>query len=148
MMDQKRKKKLILKYEKKEPFTKADEKWMDENDWHPVDEKPMKPSFIKELRRRSKEKSIPVKNINDLFKCPQLDEVLLVEKTIKDGDYPTEAQLYKKIGKKVTKRKIRTIVDYLETMGKVLICKDGAIVWTWNPKLVEKYRNRKDLIIR
>jgi hypothetical protein len=82
----------------------------------------------------------------NIFKCPELDEVLLVEKAIRDGDYPTEVQLYQKLGKKVTKKKIRTIVDYLETKGKVFMCKDGAIVWTWGPKMVAGYMKKKHLL--
>ncbi|MCX6768349.1 MAG: hypothetical protein NTY83_00680 [Candidatus Micrarchaeota archaeon] len=148
-MDSKRKKELIRKYEKKEPFTKADEKWMDENDWHPVDEKPMKPSFIKELKRISKEgKFIRIKNIRDLFECPQLDEVLLVEKTIREGDYLTEAQLCKRLEKRVTRKKLGIIVSYLEDTGRILIDKrDGKIVWIWNPKLVDKII-KKGLLVR
>lgn len=66
-MVQQRKLELMKKYAEKEPFTEEDYAWMDKNDWHPVDEKEMKPSFIKELKKRSKEKSIRVKNIKELF---------------------------------------------------------------------------------
>jgi hypothetical protein len=58
---------LLRKYVEKEPFTDEDYAWMDENDWHPVDEKEMKLSFIKKLEKRSKEKSIHVKNIRELW---------------------------------------------------------------------------------
>ncbi|NYZ77001.1 hypothetical protein H0O02_01655 [Candidatus Micrarchaeota archaeon] len=59
---------LLRKYVEKESFTEEDWKWMDENDWHPVDEKEMKLGFIEEMQKRSKERAIQVKKIEDLFK--------------------------------------------------------------------------------
>lgn len=58
---------LLKKYVEKEPFTDEDWKWMDDNDWHPVDEKEMKLSYVKEIQKRSKEKARKVKNIDELF---------------------------------------------------------------------------------
>jgi hypothetical protein len=86
--------------------------------------------------------------IKNLFKCPRLDEVLLVEKTIREGDYLTEAQLCKRLEKRVTRKKLGIIVSYLEDKGKILIDKrDGKIVWTWNPEGIKKILE-KGLIIR
>ena len=62
-----RKLELLKKYVEKEPFTEEDWKWMDENDWHPVDEKEMKLSFVKEVKRREKEKARRVKDIKELL---------------------------------------------------------------------------------
>ena len=47
-----------------------DEEWdfCQKKDWHPVDELPLKESFKKELTRRKKEKSIPLKSVSELFK--------------------------------------------------------------------------------
>ncbi|MFH1221474.1 MAG: hypothetical protein V1492_00125 [Candidatus Micrarchaeota archaeon] len=59
---------LLKKYVERMPLTEADWEWMDENDWHPVDEKDMKLSFIKEVEKRSKEKPIRVRKAADLFK--------------------------------------------------------------------------------
>lgn len=59
---------LLRKYVEKEPFTHADLKWMDENDWHPVDEQQMKLSFVKEVQEISRRgKFRKVKNIKELF---------------------------------------------------------------------------------
>ena len=60
-----RKYELLRKYVEKEQFTKQDLQWMDENDWHPVDEKQMKLSFIKDLQK--KKKFTKVKNIDEIF---------------------------------------------------------------------------------
>lgn len=62
-----RKLELLRKYVEKEPFTDEDYAWMDEHDWHPVDEKKMKLSFIEDLKKRDKEKSIRIKNIKELW---------------------------------------------------------------------------------
>jgi hypothetical protein len=58
---------ILRKYVEKEPFSEDDLSWMDEHDWHPVDEKGMKLSFIKEVDKREKRKSIKGKNIEELF---------------------------------------------------------------------------------
>lgn len=60
---------LLRKYVEKEPFTEEDWKWMDDNDWHPVDEKEMKLSFIKEIQEIStKGKFKKINKVEDLFK--------------------------------------------------------------------------------
>ena len=62
-----RKLELLRKYVDKEPFSDSDLRWMDENDWHPVDERPMKPEYIKSLKAAMK---APTKKttIDELFK--------------------------------------------------------------------------------
>lgn len=62
-----RKLELIRKHRDKEPFTNDDLEWMDEHDWHPVDEKPMKKSYVKSLLDSRKEKTRPG-TIDSLFK--------------------------------------------------------------------------------
>ncbi len=62
-----RKLELLRKYVEKEPFTNEDLKWMDENDWHPVDEQQMKLSFIKGVEKRSKGKFVKAKTVDELF---------------------------------------------------------------------------------
>jgi len=66
-LEETRKLELLKKYVEKEPFTQEDLVWMDEHDWHPVDEQQMKLSFIKEVQKRSKGKFIKAKSIDELF---------------------------------------------------------------------------------
>lgn len=66
-MDELRKLELLRKYIDKEPFAESDLEWMDEHDWHPVDERKVKPSFVKSLAASRKEKSTPT-TISALFK--------------------------------------------------------------------------------
>ncbi len=58
---------ILKKYIDKEPISEADWAWMDQHDWHPVDELPMKKSFIASLKASRKEKSSPT-TIDALFK--------------------------------------------------------------------------------
>jgi len=69
---------------------------------------------------------------------PQLDTVLMVEEAIKSMDYPRKTELWKALPKKVMYQTFCLIIDYLEESGKILIDKDGRIVWIWNPEKVKK----------
>jgi len=62
-----RKLELLKKYVEKEAFTDQDLHWMDEQDWHPVDEQQMKLSFIKDVQKRSKGKFVKAKSVRELF---------------------------------------------------------------------------------
>ena len=68
---------------------------------------------------------------------PQLDTILMVEEKIQEMDYPRKTELWKALPKKVMYQTFSTIVDYLENSGKILIDKDGRIVWVWNPELIK-----------
>jgi len=48
---------LRMKFINKEDFTKADVLWVDKHDWHPVDELPLKKSFIKSVLKSRSEKT-------------------------------------------------------------------------------------------
>ncbi|MCK4335202.1 MAG: hypothetical protein KAW40_00590 [Candidatus Aenigmarchaeota archaeon] len=70
---------------------------------------------------------------------PRLDTVIMVEETIKKLDfYPTRTELWKALPKKVMYQTFMMIIDYLLEINKIMIDKDGKIVWIWNPKLVKK----------
>lgn len=58
---------ILRKYIDKEPFTKIELQWMDENDWHPVDEKQLKPSFVAAVEKASREKSKKLSSVDELF---------------------------------------------------------------------------------
>lgn len=72
---------------------------------------------------------------------PTLESVLMVERFIKDhsqefGKY----QLWKHLPKKMMYQKFQVILDYLEQSGKILIDKDGIVVWTYNPSRIKKLK--------
>lgn len=54
-----RKLSILRKYLDKEPISDSDWAWMEEQDWHPVDERPMKQGYMDSLKSSSKEKSRP-----------------------------------------------------------------------------------------
>jgi hypothetical protein len=70
---------------------------------------------------------------------PTLESVLMVEKTIrKHSQEYGKYQLWKKLPKKMMYQTFQTILAYLETSGKILIDKDGTVIWTWDPEGIKK----------
>ena len=69
---------------------------------------------------------------------PQLDTILMVEKAIQEMNYPKKTELWKSLPKKVMYQTFCLIIDYLEQSGKIIVDKDGRIVWTWNPEMIKK----------
>jgi hypothetical protein len=79
---------------------------------------------------------------------PRLDTVIMVEDAIKKfGHYPTRMELWKALPKKVMYQTFAMIVDYLQSIGKIVIDKDGGIVWVWNPELVKRVM-KEELILK
>jgi len=64
-----RKAEIFNKYVKKEELTKEDYNFIEEIDWHPVDELPLKKEFVKDMKKSDSEKRVAVKNVDDLFKA-------------------------------------------------------------------------------
>src|SRR3989344_8639459 len=68
---------------------------------------------------------------------PTLDSIMMVEETIRK--YSQECgkyQLWQKLPKKMMYQTYLTILDYLTSSNKIIIDKDGCIIWIWNPKRV------------
>jgi hypothetical protein len=72
---------------------------------------------------------------------PQLDTIIMVEKTIQKMDYLRKTELWRILPKKVMYQTFCLIIDYLEQSGKIMIDKDGRIIWTWNPKMIKKIQS-------
>ncbi len=83
---------------------------------------------------------------NDVARSPTLQTVLMVEKFIDDnsGEYK-KTELFKKLPKKVMWQTFQVIMEYLESIHKIAYDNEGYVVYTWNPKLVAKFKYRKDL---
>ncbi len=74
-----------------------------------------------------------------ILHSPTLESVIMVEKTIRK--YSQECgkyQLWKKLPKKMMYQTFQTILDYLENSGKIMIDKDGCVIWTYNPEMIRK----------
>lgn len=70
---------------------------------------------------------------------PTLETVLMVEKTIQK--YSQECgkyQLWRKLPRKVMYQTFLVILNYLQESGKILIDKDGCIIWTHDPEGIKK----------
>jgi len=90
------------------------------------------------------------KNLGEVIgSAPRLDTVMMVEDFIEanSGEY-VPGELFRALPKKMLWRTFKIILTYLENNNKIVINKDETITWIWNPKLVEKYLNRKDLEVK
>lgn len=79
---------------------------------------------------------------SNILHSPTLDSVLMVEAAIqKHSQECGKYQLWKKLPKKMMYQTFQVILDYLEKSGKIIIDKDGIIIWTYNPKRIKKLIN-------
>jgi len=88
-------------------------------------------------------------SIQQVLHYPRLDTVIMVEEAIRKArEYPTKAELLRRLPKKVMYQTLLLILDYLESSNKIIIDKkDGRLVWIWNPRGVDDII-RKGLVIR
>ena len=81
---------------------------------------------------------------SDILHYPRLDTMLMVEETIKKLKYyPTKTELWKALPKKVMYQTFSMIINYLVSLNKIIIDKDGRIVWVWNPQLIKKITEKR-----
>lgn len=70
---------------------------------------------------------------------PTLESVLMVEKTIqKYSQEYGKYQLWKKLPKKMMYQTFQVILDYLEQSGKIMIDREGCVIWTYDPEGIKK----------
>ncbi len=70
---------------------------------------------------------------------PTLETVLMVERTIqKHSQEYGKYQLWKKLPRKTMYQTYQAILEYLEESGKIVIDKDGCIIWTHDPEGIKK----------
>ena len=83
---------------------------------------------------------------NPFVRSPNLETVLMVEKIIEEfsGEF-NRTELWKKLPKKVMWQTYLIILDYLESINKIAVDKEGKIGYIWNPELVKKLLNRPEL---
>ncbi len=80
---------------------------------------------------------------------PQLDTVLMVEEFIRahSGEYKKKS-LWETLPRKMMYQTFCVIFDYLLYSNKIALDKEGKIAWIWNPELVKKYLNQRELLRR
>ena len=84
--------------------------------------------------------------INPIARSPTLETVSMVEKIINEysGEF-NRTEIWKKLPKKVMWQTYLIILDYLESINKIAVDKEGKIAYIWNPKLLKKLLNRPEL---
>ncbi len=68
---------------------------------------------------------------------PTLESVIMVEEAIQK--YSQECgkyQLWKKLPRKMMYQTFLIVLDYLEKSGKIMIDRDGCIIWIYNSKRI------------
>ena len=80
---------------------------------------------------------------NSIARSPTLQTVLMVEKFIDDnsGEFK-KTELFNKLPKKVMWQTFQIIMEYLEEINKIIIERDGKVVYIWNPEFYKKIKNR------
>jgi hypothetical protein len=74
-----------------------------------------------------------------ILHSPTLESVLMVEKAIqKNSQECGKYQLWNKLPKKMMYQTFQIILEYLEESGKIIIDKEGCIIWTYNPQMIKK----------
>ena len=74
-----------------------------------------------------------------MIHSPTLETVLMVEKTIyKYSQEYGKYQLWKKMPRKIMYQTYLVILDYLQQSGKIMIGKDGCVIWTYDPEGIKK----------
>lgn len=80
---------------------------------------------------------------SETARSPTLQTVLMVEKFIDDnsGEYK-KTELFNKLPKKVMWQTFQVIIEYLESINKIVSDNEGKIVYIWNPEFYSKIKNR------
>ena len=83
---------------------------------------------------------------NFIARSPTLQTVLMVEKFIDDnsGEYK-KTELFKKLPKKVMWQTFQVIMEYLESINKIVYDKERYVVYIWNPEFYEKIKHRPEI---
>ena len=83
---------------------------------------------------------------NNIARSPTLQTVLMVEKFIDEhsGEFK-KTELFNNLPKKVMWQTFQVIMEYLERSYRIIIEKDGAVTYIWNPEFYEKIKNRPDI---
>lgn len=82
--------------------------------------------------------------INPIARSPTLETVLMVEKVIEEysGEF-NRTELWKKLPKKVMWQTYLVILNYLQSINKIAISKQGILVYIWSPESAKKFMNKK-----
>ena len=81
-------------------------------------------------------------------RSPTLQTVLMVENFIdKNSGEFKKTELFNNLPKKVMWQTFQVIMEYLESMYKIVYDKEGYVVYIWNPEFFKKIKNRPSIKI-
>ena len=82
--------------------------------------------------------------INPIARSPTLETVRMVERTIEEysGEL-NRTELWKKLPKKVMWQTYLVILEYLQSINKIAISKEGILVYIWSSESAKKFMKRK-----
>jgi len=76
---------------------------------------------------------------SNILHSPTLESVIMVERIIqKHSQEFGKYQLWKRLPKKMMYQTYQVIIDYLEQSGKIIIDKDGCVIWTYDSEGIKK----------
>ena len=90
---------------------------------------------------------IPIER-NPFVRSPTLETVSMVERTIEEysGEF-NRTEIWKKLPKKVMWQTYLVIIDYLQSINKIALDKNGTIAYIWSPDVAKRFANRKSVKI-
>jgi hypothetical protein len=83
---------------------------------------------------------------NLFARSPTLETVLMVERTIEkySGEF-NRTEIWKKLPRKVMWQTYLIILDYLQSINKIAMDRNGTIGYIWSPEVAKKFANRKPI---
>jgi hypothetical protein len=88
------------------------------------------------------------KENSPLVRSPTLQTVQMVEEFINEnsGEYG-KTNLFRALPKKMIWTTFQVIIEYLQSINKIIIDSEGKVVWIWNPNLIKRIES-KNLIVK
>lgn len=82
-----------------------------------------------------------------LARSPTLDTIVMVEKALyRYRSDKTITEIWKLLPRKVMWTTFKTVLEYLQKSGKILIADDKTVSWLWDPKGVERIKKEGVLV--
>ncbi|MBS3094697.1 hypothetical protein J4474_03455 [Candidatus Pacearchaeota archaeon] len=85
---------------------------------------------------------------NPFARSPTLQTVMMIERFIeKNSAEYTYTELWKKLPKKVMWQTYLVVLDYLQSINKIALDRNGTVGYIWNPELAKKFAKRPSIEI-
>jgi len=85
---------------------------------------------------------------NPFARSPTLQTVLMIERFIDENSGEINIRrLWERLPKKVMWQTYLVVLNYLQSINKIAIDRNGIVGYIWNPKLTKKLAKRKEIKI-